>query len=366
MIILFRSNGIFASRVSKYVDYYKKIGVPYTIVGWDRLGEGLSRPNYDFFRYKTRYMQGGFKAFVAKIKWMKFVYAYLKKHKKEITTIHACDLDVALPSAIFKFIHNRNLNLIFDVCDWSSASSDNWLLKLFFKVSERVAVKHSNHMIVCEQERIHQIQFKLKIPVHVMRNIPSFDNVDFLDEDTVPPFNNNNVTVAYVGWFGHGRFLEELLDYSKKGFINLNIAGFGISSIEDFAARLDKELDNVHYFGKVDYKFGLQIMKASDLIYAMYCKSIPNHFFAAPNKFYESIFLGKPILSTKGIPLADKIKKYETGFVIEENQNELSSFFKNVSKEELHESGRKAHSQWLYFSGLTAKFMNEEYSKMIV
>lgn len=366
MILLFRSNGIFASRVNKYVDYYNKNGLSYRIIGWDRLGEGLSRFNYDFFHLKTRYVQGGFKAFIAKIKWMRFVYSYLKRYEKEITTIHACDLDVALPSAFFKLLHNHKVNLIFDVCDWSSASVANWLLKLFYMVSERFAVKFSNHMILCEPERVQQIQFQLKIPVHIMRNIPSFDNVSFLDEETVPPFNNDNITVAYVGWFGHGRFLEELLDYSKCGHINLNIAGFGLSSIEEYANRLDNSLDNVRFWGKVDYRFGLQIMKASDLIYAMYCKSIPNHFYAAPNKFYESIFLGKPILSTKGIPLADKINNYETGFTIEENQIELSSFFDNISKKELYESGKKAHLQWPYFSGLTEEFMNNEYSKMIV
>lgn len=365
MIFLFRANGIFASRVNKYVDYYRKTDRQYRVIGWDRLGEGLSRDNYDFFNYQTRYVQGGGKAIFAKLKWMRFVYKYLKEHKDNVTTIHACDLDVAFPAVLFKRRYNKDVRIIFDVCDWMSASQRKGIIKHIMQAGERFTVRQCNNMILCEPERIKQIQFEVPIPVHIMRNIPSFGDTSFLNEQVIYPFDNNKVTVAYVGWFGHGRFLDELLDYSKNGNVNLLIAGFGMDITEAHAKRLDKECDNVRFFGKVDYKFGLQILKAADIIYAMYCKSIPNHFYAAPNKFYESIFLGKPILSTKGIPLQDKIEKYETGYTIEEDTNELASFFENITKEDLVKKGEGARSQWPFFSQLTDEFMMEEYSQMI-
>ena len=301
MILLFRANGITASRVSKYVDYYKSSSRNYRIVGWDRLGENLSIPNYDFFHLRSKYVQGGWRAVVAKLSWIKFVYSYLKKSKADVTTVHACDLDVAFPSVLFKIIHKKELNVIFDVCDWNSASKGDGLIIRCLRAMERFTVKRCNAMIICEPERIKQIQFDVPIPVYTMRNIPSFDDTSFLKQSTIEGFNNGKVTVSYVGWFGNGRFIDELLDYVECGKINLLIAGFGKEGIEDHCERLHKLLpDQVRYFGKVDYKFGLQIMAASDIIYAMYCKFIPNHFFAAPNKFYESIFLGKAILSTKG------------------------------------------------------------------
>lgn len=365
MIILFRANGIFASRVNKYVDYYKKTNRQFKIVGWDRLGEDLKRENYDFFQYRTRYVQGGRKAVVAKIKWMQFVYKFLVAHKDEVTTVHACDLDVALPSALFKRKYKRDLNIIFDVCDWNSASGMKGIVKHIFQIAERFTVKQCNQMILCEPERINQIQFKVPIPVHIMRNIPSFDDTSFLKEETVRPFNNDMVTVAYVGWFGHGRFIDELLEYAERGTINLLIAGFGMAQIEEHAKKLNDSMDTVRFFGKVDYKFGLQILNAADLIYAMYCKSIPNHFFAAPNKFYESMFLGRAILSTKGIPLEEKIIKYGTGYAIEESMDDLAYFLEHISKDELKKKGEDAHAQWPYFSQLTDQFMSEEYSKII-
>lgn len=367
MIILFRANGITASRVNKYVDYYKSSNRDYKIVGWNRLGEKIDLPNYDFFNYSTGYVKGGFTAVWGRIRWFFFIFNYLRRYRKEVTTVHACDLDVALPSVLFKIIYKRDLNVIFDVCDWASASRGHGFLVKMLQRIERFTVNHSNHMIICEPERIHQIQFNVPIPVHVMRNIPSFEDVSFLSDNVVKKFENNSITVAYVGWFGNGRFIEELLNFSEGGNINLLIAGFGKESIVKQCEELQaSHPDRVAYFGKVDYKYGLQIMNAADLIYAMYCKSIPNHFFAAPNKFYESMFLGKAILSTKGIPLEDKINEAGSGYAIEETPESLAAFFNNITKNELVKKGKDAHLKWSYYEGLTAEFMNKTYSNIIL
>ncbi len=366
MIVLFRANGIFASRVSKYIDFYKKNNIEYKIIGWDRLGENIKKDNFEFFNYKTKYVQGGLKAIIAKIKWMFFVFKYLIKYKKNISTIHACDFDVAFPSVFFKLIYRKDVNIIFDVCDWASAGGIK--NRIFYKILvrlERFVVNHSNSMIICEDERINQIQFEVPIEVYTMRNIPSFDNVEFLNSNVIVPFNNDIITVSYVGWFGNGRFLDELLDVAEKKLINLFIAGFGKSSIESRCKELDSKYENIRYFGKVDYKYGLQIMNSSDLIYAMYCKSVPNHYYAAPNKFYESMFLGKPILSNNGISLTDKINRLGIGYTINESIEELTDFFKSISKDELKEVGIKANKQWTYYSNLTNVFMDNTYSKII-
>ena len=62
MILLFRSNNIFDSRVNKYHNYYERAGLDYTIVGWDRKGEGWQRERYDFFRYRAGEAEGGAEA----------------------------------------------------------------------------------------------------------------------------------------------------------------------------------------------------------------------------------------------------------------------------------------------------------------
>ena len=98
---------------------------------------------------------------------------------------------------------------------------------------ESVALKQVNSIIICEPERRAQLPDNLPTEPIVMRNIPSFNSRDFLHNEEKFIFDNDNITVSYVGWFGHGRFINELLNCAEQGFINLLIAGYGQNSIEN-------------------------------------------------------------------------------------------------------------------------------------
>jgi glycosyltransferase involved in cell wall biosynthesis len=150
-----------------------------------------------------------------------------------------------------------------------------------------------------------------------------------------------------------------------QGMINLLIAGYGSQIFEKRCESLST-LPNIKYFGKVSYKDGMNIMYNSDLIYAMYCKTNPNHLYAAPNKYYEALMLGKPILSTIGISIATKILKYDIGYVINETESDLISLIKVLSKEDMYYKGKMAHDLWnLKFKNYTANFLYNEYPKLI-
>ena len=223
-IILFRSNNIFDSRVNKYHTFYERAGLDYVIVGWDRKGEYSEKEHYDFFRYEADEGMGGLKAMQNHFKWMHFVYKYLMKNN-DVTTIHACDLNSAFPAALYKMFHRRNLVLLFDVCDWFSANFAHYkLLNLFFGWMERFTCKFADEIIICEPERETQIQFPLKKRPLVMRNIPEIDDGLLTEIQEKYKFNNNNITLAYMGGFAEGRFLMELLMLSETEPFNLLIA----------------------------------------------------------------------------------------------------------------------------------------------
>jgi glycosyltransferase involved in cell wall biosynthesis len=365
MILLFRSNGITASRVNKYVDYYKSKNLDYKIIGWDRIGEHLKIDNYFFFNYPSRYVQCGLRAVIDKVHWMRFVYKQIKKYKSSLDVVHACDIDTAFPVAIAKIICRLNFTMIFDSCDWASAVTNNFLLRNAYKIMEHLALSKTNSIIICEPERRAQLPTKIPVEPITMRNIPLFPSKSFLSKNDSFDFNNSKITVSYVGWFGGGRFLDELLNCAEQGSINLLIAGFGQSNLEERCKKLAERCDNIRFFGKVEHKFGMNIMYNSDLIYAMYCKYIPNHIYAAPNKFYEAMFLGVPILSTKGTNIGDKILVEDIGFIIEEDQIELNDFMQNLSKERLKQKGLNASNKWEKYRNMTKEFFDTQYSQIV-
>ena len=140
-------------------------------------------------------------------------------------------------------------------------------------------------------------------------------------------------TISYVGVFDRDRGLENLLvSVSQNKNVLLNIAGFGV--LDEQVQSYAKKYDNIHYWGRVEYAVGQAIMKNSDVMAAMYHLTSPLHKFAAPNKYYESLLLGVPMITTEGTLVASKVKQYDTGFVLNETEAALQDMFNSPDLQE--------------------------------
>lgn len=368
MIIITRSNGIYSSpRIEKYIDFFEKEKIKYLVIGWDRKGENLHRKNTLYYRKNTGYNIGGFKASYHRILWMLFLVKTFYRYRKDIKTIHAFDLDTAYPATLFKFLFHCKIKIIFDVCDWFSSNFDNEksLIKRVFKIMEKFTIKYSDEVIICEPERIRQIPYKLNKPELVVPNTPSFTNYDFLQKNEQYQFKNSMLVLSYVGGFSKSRLLNELIKLVQKNKINLLIAGFGDKYIENKCIQL-QGLPNFKYFGKVKYLDGLNIMFNSDLIYAMYSSQNSNNRYAAPNKYYEAMLLGKPILTNKGTIMTEKIIKNNIGYVVSENYEDIELLLLSLNLKDVQTKGNIAKQMWdNTYNKYFENFMKNKYINLI-
>ena len=91
--------------------------------------------------------------------------------------------------------------------------------------------------------------------------------------------------------------------------VEFHIGGFG--QLENYIIEQSQRNNNIYFYGKLPYGKTLALEQACDIMIAIYDPSFANHKYAAPNKFYESLMLGKPI-----------IMAHHTGFdnIIERNR----------------------------------------------
>lgn len=367
MIVIIRCNDIVSdSRVKKYIDFYKRQGINYKIIAWDRIGGGNKLPHTIYCPTKSKYNQGGINAIIDRLKWMYFILHILFGMKENLK-IHACDLDAAFPAIIYKMISRRKNYVLFDIFDWISDTLYNQgkIVSLAFKFMEWISVKKANHIIICEKEREKQIPYNISDKFSVLPNIPSFSNKDFLFIDKEISFNNKLITISYVGGFTDDRCLIPLINGAAKGIYNLLIAGYGSKTILE---KLENVSNNPHikYFGKVEYEKGLRIMYNSDIIYAMYSKVNPNHIFAAPNKYYEAMFVGKALITTKGILLAQKVESNKIGYSIDETEESLIELVTKLSNEDISIKSNNAKTLWATYKDTTEKYLNDIYTKEFI
>lgn len=370
MVLFLRCNEVvFDSRAMKYLKFYRNKNIDFRIIGWDRQGNAHGAPEDSiYFMRRAGFNVGGFTAMINRILWMLFLIKTLVRNCKKGDILHACDLDCAFPAVIYKLLFNRKVRVIFDVFDWYSSlmSTQPGFILFFFKWMERMSVRFSNHIIICEPERREQIPFDFpEEKMSILPNIPYFDDTSFLKQDKEYRFDNGKVTFTYVGTFSWERYLDEIITLAEEGIINLNIAGYGETAIMDRLEKV-KDLPNIRYYGKVDYQKAQIIMYNSDVIYAMYASVSPNNVFAAPNKYYEAMFLGKPLFTNSGTIVEKKIRENGTGFICDESLDSIKTAVEGIKMDEALVMGEKAHVLWYSkFATYTSEYLKNVYSKMI-
>ena len=365
MVVLIRCNDILSDpRAMKYVQYLQKSDIEHSFIGWDRDRKNPVLPCSVMWKKQAGYNVGGIKAVKNRVGWMWFVYRQLCKMKPKNAIIHGCDLDSAFPAACYKLLHSKN-KLIFDVFDWFSATLYNQKSYILatFKFMEKFTVKYADKVILCEKERIEQIPFNVsQSKLSVLPNIPYFANDSFLKYDPTKRFCNKLITFSYVGGFSTDRCLFEIVSLAEQGMINLAIAGFGNRELEERLKKDNETYPNIRYFGKVKYEDGLNISYNSDVMYAMYQIVNPNNIYAAPNKYYEAMFLGKPLFTTKGTIVDKKVNDRFMGYVSGESEEEIAMVIKSIKQDELIKKGNNAKECWINsYKNYTNDYLNNEY-----
>lgn len=364
MILLIRGNECLEPRVQNYKHYFEEHNIPFHIVGWNRSGNNISDSNTTYYMRKAQYGKR-IANIPNKTAWMIFAAKQIVKYRKQVSVIHACDIDAILPALLIgKFFRKR---IVFDIFDWISSLTGKGLVYSIVEALQNISFKLSDYVILCERERIKQAKVSNK-NVLVLPNIPHVEVVfDKNTEDLIlaerPRYK---VTISYVGVYDRDRGLENLLQVvSQNPDILLNIAGFGV--LENYIQKYAERFKNIKNWRRVEYAVGQTIIKNSDLMAAMYYLTSPLHKYAAPNKYYESLKLGIPLITTNSTLVGVKVNRFKTGFVIGETVDELEQLLSNPDLEVLiKDRSNRCKVVWenkyeKYFE----VFMKEKYCRII-
>ena len=360
MIIFIRDNECFEPRVQNYLQYFEEHSIDYCVLAWNRNGSAKPNDKIVFFQREAEYGKR-IANIPNKIAWMLFVMKEIWKRRKECDSIHACDIDAVLPALFIGKMFRKFV--VFDIFDWISSLTGKGAVYKLVEFLQNYAYAHSDAVILCEEERKAQAKAQNN-NVLVLPNIPSGKTA--FDEETWGIISNErksyDITISYVGVFDRDRGIENLLScVSRNPRILLNIAGFGV--LDDLVQSYAHEHKNIHNWGRVEYAVGQTIMKNSDVMAAMYHLTSPLHKYAAPNKYYESLLLGVPMITTENTLVASKVEKYDTGFILDETEANLQEVLNSTDLlEEIENKRCNCGKTWgAVYASYYENFMREKY-----
>lgn len=333
-ILLIRSNPVSPDPpVEKIATALSDNGYDVTVLAWDRESNYSEREDsirllngreIKIIRFGIQAIYGGglkktLKALV--IFWHR-LNKWLKKHKDQYDIIHPFDFDTGF---VAKGIARRyHKGLIYHILDFyiDSHPSGGKILRNLVKKAEISVINYADATIICTEKRIEQIKGSKPKKLIVIHNTPindrSFETCDLKIS------SSSRLKIVYVGIFAEGRMLEEMCEIvSHNKDLELHIGGFGI--LDELIKQYAEKNDNIFYYGKLPYSATLALENQCDIMTAIYDPSIPNHRYAAPNKFYEALMLGKSIIMAKNTGFDTVIEENNLGFLVDYNQESLAS-----------------------------------------
>ena len=310
------------SRATKELLALSNAGYSIIVIGWNRNGlaeeecekrfRNITNMSFIFFNLKIP-GRLGIKNIHKMIHWFLFVLKTLKK-QKYIDVIHACDLDCSLPC--YFFCKKNKVKLVCDIYDYYIDTHS--LPSIAERIVERLEIQTINYSsltIICTEERKEQIIKSNPRNLIVIHNSPDISNVDI---------NNAVISYDYVycGGLFQGRLLEEIIaEYKNYSHLKFSFSGNGLYS--NNAQECANTYPNFEYNGPISYEHVLDIEARALCLSAIYEPTCRNHRLCAPNKFYESLALGKPVIVCKGTGIDKIVLDNRIGVVINYDVDEF-------------------------------------------
>lgn len=325
------------SRASKEITSLVNNGFNVHVIGWDRTHIVSDNKNIQinndkisssFFKYKCNY-GGSFKNVFGLILFQLWLFFKLLKNNKKILCIHACDFDCGLMS--YLICNMYDIKLVYDMYDYYSDSRDMSLRieKVVNKLENKV-IDFSDVSIICGEWRINQIKSTTPKKLITIHNSPEIKNIE---NKKMLKSKSKKLKIVYVGILQDHRLLLEILDSIKdNNQYELHVGGFGKYEKEFIEA--SKKYKNIYFYGSLKYGDVLCLEKDCDILFATYDPKIKNHKYSAPNKIYEAMALGKPIIVCKKTGIDELITKNNIGIAIDYDKEDFIKSLKKIGEKD--------------------------------
>lgn len=304
-------------RVEKIARALHRAGYRVTAVGWDRSAKLPAAETVEGFEIIRVPIHAEFGSGLANLpnllRWQWGLTRWLAKHHGEFDIVHACDFDTILPALWCK--QRWGHAVVYDIFDFYAdhlRRTPGWI-KDCIRWTDLRAIDRANAVILVDDARVAQIAGANPKRLSIVYNSP-----EDVGEEALPVYSPSaagGLRLAYVGLLQVERGLFEMLNVlSRHPEWHLDLAGFGGDEAQ-IAERVNS-MPNVSFYGRVAYDQALALSRAADVLFATYDPAIPNHRYSSPNKVFEAMMLGKPIIVAHDTNMDRMIAAADAGVLV--------------------------------------------------
>ena len=308
-----------------------KAGYEVTVIAWDRERQNPSRQNLDgieVVRLRTRLLpkQYRFGYFLLVefnlLLWQRQAYrqALILNREKRFAFIHCHDFDTLAIGTRLK--RKLGLPLVYDAHEVYGYTMTrifpHRIANIFLWLEKRLIRRVDKIINVCEPQKKYFERITDK-PISLIMNCKPLQSLEYQ-----PPDNQGDFTLLYIGGLHQGRAVLMLVQ-AVRGLpgVQCIIRGTGrphyVQALKEECSRTS----NVTFSGRVPFEEVIPMTKKSDVSFCMLNPADPNSVIGMPNKLYEAMVCGRPLICTKGTYSGEVTEQEEAGLVVEYSEQAL-------------------------------------------
>ena len=190
--------------------------------------------------------------------------------------------------------------------------------KKLAKIVERIFIRKADYIFVVSENIAdwYKRNYVIKSPTVVM-NAPRFTSVKknnyFREHFRLRP---DQKIVLYQGALAPARGIEEIIAaFSDRRDDAVVVIFMGYGPLEELIVRETKKSDRVFFHPAVNLNVILDYTAGADVGVHIIPNTCLNHDFCMPNKLFEYLMVGLPVLVSNVTEMREFVKKNEVGFV---------------------------------------------------
>ena len=330
------SNMLYMPYVSNYEKILQAQEVEYEIINWDRFH---IEDNGQLLKYKDSKI-GHQRNVLDYLKFSTFVKEKLKSREYNKVIVFGIQVVFFLKSILR---NNYKGQYILDIRDY------NRIIK-FFNIKKVIA--DSAFTVISSPGYKDWLPQSEKYLVNHNTQISSLEELEETSIDSIV----GQVDIANIGAIRDYAINIDFIEALKNSSIfNLYFHGEGNINKDISKYLKTNNIQNVYLTGRYKKEDEMALYRRSDLINLLVPNDNINSRTLLPNRLYNSVLYGKPMLAFEGTYLAEQIKEYELGMIVNSfddiaqiikdylNKFDLTnyqkgrrSFFENVIEENNH------------------------------
>tara|TARA_B110000438_G_scaffold224567_1_gene218368 strand:- start:3314 stop:4483 length:1170 start_codon:yes stop_codon:yes gene_type:complete len=243
-------------------------------------------------------------------------FKFLVKTRPKV--VHAHSLSVLPISAIYKIFYRNKL--VYDTHELET-ERHGWKMaeKLLAKIIEFIFIYFTDKLVVVNEAIGDFYEKKYSIKPVIINNAPKIfktENSNYLKEKYRLP--NDQKVFIYIGALSRKRGIEEYIKYFQKTDLNISIIFLGDGPLKEFVKNSQKTSKNIFLHPLVSFDEVVKITSSADYSISILRLNNPalSYDYMMPNKLFESMMAGIPILSGGMKHEADFIKRNGMGEVL--------------------------------------------------